>query len=500
MRAREFITESQAIIAYHGTTDDINQFRPLTHFGTEKAAHDRMDYKKNKNGKIYKVQLDIRNPFTIKDFPGIHYDRVYAFELRDKKKISQEEMEAITMLQDPAKLRAALIAKVKELGYDGFVYKNRYEDKGNISYVILDPRQVKVLEVIPVGEETVTESRQPSEYVYHASFVGPNPARWLKSLIQKGLQPSKEGYSGPGTYFAYAPDEGYYHVSPEDSKILRVRWADLVKLYGVYPNNPNGIERDDDEIIVPGPVPGNVLEVEYFEDEWWDLQSALNAETYHYESVDEAEEDTPHAREIATDLSKLGYKKLGSGADATVWAKERGYVIKILMPEDPTSKAAQVFQRFYEFCQEHQDLACLPRFNEVNTIDVQGKDYTQIDMERLIRLQSGSFEEGMVWYFSDYVTKGTPWKQVKAELSSQDDNKWLHTDWHNVARGMADKVADFNTKQEAMWSQLYNVMMVLYKTGQINKLGWDLHTENVMRRRSGQLVIIDPWFAIEEQD
>lgn len=140
------------IIAYHGTVDDITQFRPLTHFGTEKAARDRMDYKKNANGKIYKVQLDIRNPFTIKDFPGIHYDRVYAFELRDKKKISQEEMEKITMLQNPAQLRAALLAKVKELGYDGFVYKNRYEDKGNISYVILDPSQVKVLEVIPVGE------------------------------------------------------------------------------------------------------------------------------------------------------------------------------------------------------------------------------------------------------------------------------------------------------------------------------------------------------------
>lgn len=135
--------------------------------------------------------------------------------------------------------------------------------------------------------EFITESRQPGEYVYHASYVGDDTARWLKSLIQRGLQPSKEGYAGPGTYFAYAPDQGYYHVSPEDSKILRVRWADLAKLYGVYPDNPNGIERDDDEIIVPGPVPGNILEVEYFEDEWWDLKSALAAETYNYEQMEE---------------------------------------------------------------------------------------------------------------------------------------------------------------------------------------------------------------------
>ena len=146
------------IIAYHGSVDDITQFRPLTHFGTEQAARDRMDYKKNVNGKIYKVQLNIHNPFTIKDFPGIHYDRVYAFELRDKKKLSQEDMAAITTLDDPAELRAALLAKVKELGYDGFVYKNRYEDKGNISYVILDPSQVKVLEVFTVGDELTAEN------------------------------------------------------------------------------------------------------------------------------------------------------------------------------------------------------------------------------------------------------------------------------------------------------------------------------------------------------
>ena len=130
--------------------------------------------------------------------------------------------------------------------------------------------------------EIIVESRQPGEYVYHASYVGDNKAQWLRSLIQTGLKPSERGYAGPGTYFAYEPNEGYYHVTAEDSMILRVRWADLVKLYGTYPDNPRGIERDDDEIIVPGPVPAKLLELEYFEGEWWDLPSALNTET-HYE-------------------------------------------------------------------------------------------------------------------------------------------------------------------------------------------------------------------------
>jgi len=145
-------------IAYHGSIDDITAFHPLTHFGTEKSAKDRMIYKKYKDGKIYKVDLDIKNPLTIKDFSGIHYDRYYAFELRRLNLISQEEMEAITRIEDKADLRKALLDKLKELGIDGFVYKNRYEDKGNISYVIVDPNQVKVLSVEPVAEE-ITEAR-----------------------------------------------------------------------------------------------------------------------------------------------------------------------------------------------------------------------------------------------------------------------------------------------------------------------------------------------------
>jgi hypothetical protein len=149
--------ELEEEIAYHGTTDDIAEFYPLTHFGTEKAAKDRMEYKKIKDGKIYKVDLNIKNPLTIKDFPGIHYDRLYAFELRDKKLISQKEMEAITTIDDKAELRKALLTKLKELGIDGFVYKNKYEDKGNLSYVIVNPSQVKVLSVEPATEEVTEE-------------------------------------------------------------------------------------------------------------------------------------------------------------------------------------------------------------------------------------------------------------------------------------------------------------------------------------------------------
>jgi hypothetical protein len=49
------------------------------------------------------------------------------------------------------------------------------------------------------------ESATPDTYVYHASYL-PNQASGLKSILTKGLQPSKEGYAGPGVYFAHDPE------------------------------------------------------------------------------------------------------------------------------------------------------------------------------------------------------------------------------------------------------------------------------------------------------
>lgn len=190
------LTEDKSIntVAYHGSTDDIAEFRPFSHFGSEKAAHDRMDYKKVKNGKVYKVELNINNPLTIKDFPGVHYDRLYAFELRDKKLISQEEMEYITTEQDPQELRKRLLDKLRDLGIDGFVYKNRYEDKGNLSYVIVDPRQAKIVNVqeVALAEETIDEA---SPNTLEGSFTPDlvESKTWLCEKLAQGLKGKNAG-------------------------------------------------------------------------------------------------------------------------------------------------------------------------------------------------------------------------------------------------------------------------------------------------------------------
>ena len=225
-------------IAYHGTTDDIAEFYPLSHFGTEKAAKDRMTYKKIKDGKIYKVDLDIKNPLTIKDFPGIHYDRLYAFELRDKKLISQKEMEAITTIDDKAELRKALLTKLKELGIDGFVYKNRYEDKGNISYVIVDPSQVKVLSVEPAAEEVTEASPNTLEGSFTPDLV--ESKTWLAEMLAKGLKGKNAGtiyvlgswYGNMGIFLQQAgvQFDKLVLVEPDEEALMRSK--DLLQKIG----------------------------------------------------------------------------------------------------------------------------------------------------------------------------------------------------------------------------------------------------------------------------
>jgi hypothetical protein len=165
------------------------------------------------------------------------------------------------------------------------------------------------------------------------------------------------------------------------------------------------------------------------------------------------------------------------------------------MPEDSNSQAVQVFQKFYEVCKQHPEIFCLPKFHEVNTIDIDGKEYTQIEMERLQELEIGSGPWAMTWILSDYAANRVPWNTVLNEIVNP--SAW-DTFPDTLTANMSNYVKKItqNKKLNSMYSLLYDTMKRLYKTGNINKFGWDLHTKNVMQRGNGQLVIIDPWFAL----
>jgi hypothetical protein len=180
------------ILAYHGTTHEFDQFDPSRtgdigmHFGTpEQASNATRDLWARKGEPEYRsgahvrpVNLDLKNPLRVRD----NFSTLRARFIARAKQWSldtpgfhmtgpeREQLYAWAKIADTARRKAggdwsielrpqnaALNEKYKEAskhfwdiiqasalrqGYDGFVYSNRVEGKGD-SYVVFDPKLIR---------------------------------------------------------------------------------------------------------------------------------------------------------------------------------------------------------------------------------------------------------------------------------------------------------------------------------------------------------------------
>jgi hypothetical protein len=209
----------------------------------------------------------------------------------------------------------------------------------------------------------------------------------------------------------------------------------------------------------------------------------------------EAESGTKNVSAINKKFKDAGYKKIGSGVDSTVWAKDEQSVIKILMPDDPTNNAEKTFLKFYNFVRKYKSLENLPKFLQAKDyFDINGIRYTFVVMERLYPIPKKSFNEAIVWIMSDLATQKLNWEQALTVIKNK--NTWsLFHDGMNPKK-IVQIIDSMSELDLAKFGMLFTLMTLMYHTGQINRLGWDLHTENVMQRQDGTLVIIDPWFGL----
>ena len=183
-------------------------------------------------------------------------------------------------------------------------------------------------------------------------------------------------------------------------------------------------------------------------------------------------------------LKKAGYKFIGSGYDAQVWMKDEGTVVKILMPESQENEAIDSFKSFYNFVKKNPS-PNLPVFKKVDGREVykftlKGKPFMQFGMEQLYPIQEGSLDEWVVWMMADLSAKGLDWANAKNQMSIEDDEH-------------AEEFKAQNASKMNGYKSLYETLLKLYKAGMKKGYGWDPHTENVMKRSDGTLVITDPW-------
>lgn len=219
----------------------------------------------------------------------------------------------------------------------------------------------------------------------------------------------------------------------------------------------------------------------------------------YHEITKEAEMGTPESNKINDTLKKAGYKQLGQGADATVWSKDIGTVIKIIMPSPDSasdsggpSLAEKIFIKFYEFVSENQQYENLPRFIEIggkhhSKFKIGNKEYIQTAMEQLYPIDEYGIEGDIVTVLSVSAPKRLSWEKVIQRLSTPGED--------DVSKTTIAYIKNLDRTQLAKLHILYQLMVVMYHTGRINKFGWDVHTMNVMTRKDGTLVITDPWYS-----
>lgn len=219
----------------------------------------------------------------------------------------------------------------------------------------------------------------------------------------------------------------------------------------------------------------------------------------YHEITQEADMTSNEAKKIMSTLIGAGYKPLGKGADATVWMKDAGTVIKIIMPDEGEDRtvAANIFYKFYEFVSQNQQYENLPKFIEIGgqhhaKFQIGNKEYIQIAMEQLYQIDEFGIEGDIVNVLSAGSAKKLNWQNVLDRLI---DENALWADGSHEPEKTINYIKSLDKTGLAKLQILYQLMVVLYHTGRVNKFGWDLHVGNVMKREDGTLVITDPWFS-----
>ncbi len=148
---------TDASVLYHGslTRFDPESFRPMSHFGSIRAALQRAGELLSRRlhddsdacAFIYPVRLAIRSPFPIADGQNMKHGpcaMADALFYGRRKLLSAAERDRVlsSASNDPEAAFPILASLIRSRGHDGLIYKNRHEDRGQDSFIALDGASV----------------------------------------------------------------------------------------------------------------------------------------------------------------------------------------------------------------------------------------------------------------------------------------------------------------------------------------------------------------------
>lgn len=154
----EYLLESYLKKWFHATSNDFDTFDVSksdlgAHFGNLQQANYVLNNRLRRNGnhKLITVNLSIYNPLRLKDVGCFHADCI-ADQLYKKNVIDKELYRQFS--EDDAheyrkEYNQIIRNKLLEKGYDGVVYRNNHEGKGD-SIIAIHPSHINILKKEPV--------------------------------------------------------------------------------------------------------------------------------------------------------------------------------------------------------------------------------------------------------------------------------------------------------------------------------------------------------------
>ena len=211
-----------------------------------------------------------------------------------------------------------------------------------------------------------------------------------------------------------------------------------------------------------------------------------------------------HRIKIQQAMKKAGYREIGDGVDSTVYSKDAGTVIKIIVPMfGDFAPADKTFLTWYKFCQQHAGNPHLPQFQEIAgqhhaTFTIDGEQFRQIAMEKLKPMPEESKLSTAIYRMAMTIQSNI----VNSRNNSP--RQWMTADFNSyyapgesiqpyVIQGLKQDI-QFIEKIMSKYPELYKTLNAVIRAGKRAGLRDDMISDgNIMRRADGTPVIIDPW-------
>ena len=122
-------------VLFHGSGIEFEVPRPLTHFGSRAAAVSVPGFE----GTLMGFEVTVRNPLRVEDSPGGGDAWYWLRAAVGQGVVSEAEFEE----WERRPTGDAMVSLLEGKGFDGLVYRNRYEDGGGDSWVVFRGGQAR---------------------------------------------------------------------------------------------------------------------------------------------------------------------------------------------------------------------------------------------------------------------------------------------------------------------------------------------------------------------